>query len=104
MSGSNKILLFLNMFVLALIVMVAMVYAWTNPSGNPPTGGGVLSYSSGNTTIGSNLTVTGNTSNTCTKVAYSYPGTTSCPAYYFVTTIADPTETGDMVCCKIDNP
>ena len=104
MSGFNKILLFLNILILALIVMVVIVYAWTNPPGNPTSGGGVLSYSGGNTTISSNLTVTGSASNTCTKVVYSYPGTVSCPQYYYVTTISNPTETGDMICCKVDNP
>jgi opacity protein-like surface antigen len=166
MSGVNKILLFLNIVVLTLIVMVAMVYAWTNPTANPPSGGGALYYSggyvgigtvgptkllqfgnnadaevirigrtdnthtvgigatgfdsnllffangvekmrmdiNGNVTISGNLTVNGSASNTCTKVVYSYPATTSCPQYYYVTTIANPTQTGDMICCKVNNP
>lgn len=104
MSSFNKILLFLNILVLALIVMVAVVYAWTNPTGNPPSGGGAVSYSGGNTTITGNLTVTGSASNTCTKVAYTYPGTVSCPQYYYINTIGTPTQSGDIICCKVGNP
>ena len=70
----------------------------------PTVTGKVWIDTNGNVTVAGNLTVSGSTSNTCTKVAYSYPTTTSCPQYYYVTTIADPTQTGDMICCKVDNP
>ncbi len=48
----NKILLFFNILVLAFIVMIAITHAWTNPSGNPPSGGGALYYSGGKVGIG----------------------------------------------------
>jgi len=57
----------------------------------------------GTSTVGGNLIVSGN-SNTCTKVAYTYPGTVSCPQYYYVSTIGTPTQSGTIICCKVDNP
>ncbi len=70
MSKLNKILLFVNAVVVAVIVMVivivVVVNAWTNPSANPPSGGGAIYYSGGNVGIGTtgpgkNLDVVGDT-------------------------------------------
>ena len=113
MSGFNKILLFLNIVVLALIVTVAIVYAWIDPTGNPPSGAGLLYYSSGNVgvsgglIVSGNLTVNGSSANTCTLVTYYDTGSqvVSCPQYYYVNVItASPAATGTMVCCKVSNP
>lgn len=66
MSSYNKYFLFVNIFVLALIFGLGVVLAWTNPTGNPPTGAGAIQYSSSNVGIGSapsgtnKLTVSGN--------------------------------------------
>jgi len=51
----NKILLFLNVAVIITIVVIIAaicVKAWTNPTGDPPTGSGALYYSNGNVGIG----------------------------------------------------
>ncbi|MBI2514780.1 hypothetical protein HYV91_01140 [Candidatus Wolfebacteria bacterium] len=45
--------------IVAGLTVAAMVMAWTNPSGNPPIGGGALYYSGGNVGIGTSTPTTG---------------------------------------------
>ncbi|MDP3015141.1 MAG: right-handed parallel beta-helix repeat-containing protein [bacterium] len=55
MSKFNKILLlFVNVVIVIVIVIVivAIANAWTNPTANPPGGGGTLYYYNGNVGIG----------------------------------------------------
>jgi hypothetical protein len=108
MTKFNKFLLGFNIALLAIIsifIVIIIAHAWTNPPGNPPSGGGVISYSGGNTTISSNLVVTGSAVNTCRLVAYTHGATVSCPQYYYVTTgISNPPYEGEMLCCKVENP
>lgn len=42
MRRYNKIILFLNLILAGGIIVVGFVYAWTNPGGLPPAGGGSL--------------------------------------------------------------
>ena len=115
MSGFNKILLFLNIVVIAFIVTVVIVYAWINPTGNPPSGAGLLYYSSGNVgvsgglIISGNFTVNGSSANTCTLMNFGAVGTekTICPQYYYInviTTASTTVASGQMLCCKVSNP
>jgi len=48
----NKFKTLFFSIILALAV-AAITFAWTNPSANPPTGGGALSYSDGNINVNS---------------------------------------------------
>ncbi|MDP3015249.1 MAG: right-handed parallel beta-helix repeat-containing protein [bacterium] len=55
MSKFNKILLFVNVVIVIVIVIVIAAIAtnaWTNPTANPPGGGGTLYYYNGNVGIG----------------------------------------------------
>ncbi len=52
MMNSNKIFFFFNIVIVVLVVIVGVALAWTNPTGNPPSGGGVLYYSGGNVGVG----------------------------------------------------
>ena len=63
----------------------------------------------GNVVAGGNLQATGNlrtdgpSANTCKRVAYNIvAGATACPVNYYVTTISNPTPTGEMICCKVE--
>jgi hypothetical protein len=58
----------------------------------------------GTTTVSGNLIVNGQKSSTCTLVNYTYPGTVSCPQYYYTNTIGTPAQSGYIICCKVDNP
>ena len=56
MNKFNKFFFGFNVALLVVIVMVIIIitvaHAWTNPSGNPPSGGGALYYSGGYVGIG----------------------------------------------------
>ncbi len=47
----NKLKTFLFSIIIALVV-AGIAFAWTNPTGNPPSGGGALYYYNGNVGIG----------------------------------------------------
>ena len=38
--NSNKFFFFLNIVIVILVVIVGVAFAWTNPTGNPPSGSG----------------------------------------------------------------
>ena len=55
MSKLNKFFLFINVVIVIVMVIVIATFvanAWTNPTANPPGGGGALYYSGGNIGIG----------------------------------------------------
>jgi len=55
MSKLNKFFLFINVVIVIVMVIVIATFvanAWTNPTANPPGGGGALYYSGGNVGIG----------------------------------------------------
>jgi hypothetical protein len=52
MSKLNKTLLFLNVVIIIGLIATFVARAWTNPTSNPPSGGGALYYYNGNVGIG----------------------------------------------------
>ena len=86
-------------------------YAWTELSGTMPSSynvpintDGVAQTKSGSLTIGGDLNVSGK-SNICQIVAFTDSGTQAkCPTGYYVAEMVASAASGNMLCCKVNNP
>jgi len=107
MNKAGKI--FLTIFL--IFFANCIIFAWSEPGGSMPAGGiipinttSVAQTKSGSLTIGGDLNVSGK-SNICQIVAFTDSGTQAkCPTGYYVAEMVASAASGNMLCCKVNNP